>query len=146
MFFRRFAIANENLTEAAVPPFTGGWDHPLTRFALSFDGYEYTKDQRRSPPRAGTPGGPSPRRSRLVSVTPHANPSSRAGGQAPLPATRARGENEPGTGSPTRLPCPPNGAVSPVESRTAGTMGRPPEGGVVEWVGGSPPPWGWPGK
>ena len=39
MMFPDYAIANANLTEDIIPPFLNGWDKPLIRFALSFDGY-----------------------------------------------------------------------------------------------------------
>src|SRR5437773_776562 len=40
--FPDYAIANANLTEANIPTLVNGWDDRLVRFALSFDGYEYT--------------------------------------------------------------------------------------------------------
>jgi hypothetical protein len=42
MMFPYYAIANADLTESVIPPFVNGWDEPLIRFALSFDGYEHT--------------------------------------------------------------------------------------------------------
>jgi hypothetical protein len=45
MMFSRHAIANSDLTDEDIPSLTSGWDDRLIRFALSFDGYEYTASQ-----------------------------------------------------------------------------------------------------
>jgi hypothetical protein len=38
-------IANTDLTENDLPHFSGKWDQPLIRFALSFTGYDYFASQ-----------------------------------------------------------------------------------------------------
>ena len=43
--FRRYAIANADLTEGDIPPLMNQWDDRLIRLALSFDGYEHTANQ-----------------------------------------------------------------------------------------------------
>jgi hypothetical protein len=40
--FRQSAVADADLTEDMIPPVGERWDSPMTRFALSFDGYAHT--------------------------------------------------------------------------------------------------------
>jgi|GEM_PF-6787866 len=43
--FPHYAIADADLAEGVIPNVTDQWDRPLTRFALSFDGYSHASKE-----------------------------------------------------------------------------------------------------